>query len=79
MDPGTPSQRGLNEHSNGLMRRNGLPKEIDFKPVPQAYISKVANWRNNIPRKSLGYLTPIEYFMKLVDQAFEKGMLSRII
>src|SRR5699024_6608880 len=22
-DPGTPSQRGLNEHANGLLRRNG--------------------------------------------------------
>src|SRR5699024_9916235 len=29
-DPGTPSQRGLNEHSNGLLRRSGLPKEMDF-------------------------------------------------
>src|SRR5690625_4902977 len=59
-DPGTPSQRGLNEHSNGLLRRNGLPKELDFNTVPQEYISKVANKRNNIPRKSLEYLTPIE-------------------
>src|SRR5699024_3279057 len=25
-DPGCPSQRGLNEHSNGLLRRDGLPK-----------------------------------------------------
>ena len=28
-DPGTPSQRGLNEHSNGLLRKDGLPKEMD--------------------------------------------------
>ncbi|MCE3150801.1 IS30 family transposase, partial [Enterococcus faecium] len=27
-DPGTPSQRGLNEHSNGLLRKDGLPKEM---------------------------------------------------
>jgi|SRR5690625_764784 len=78
-DPGTPSQRGLNEHSNGLLRRNGLPKEMDFKPVSQAYIAKVARKRNNIPRKSLGYLTSIEYFMKHVDQKFDKIMLSRLI
>ncbi len=26
-DPGTPSQRGLNEHSNGLLRKDGLPKK----------------------------------------------------
>ncbi|MFN6629566.1 IS30-like element IS6770 family transposase, partial [Enterococcus faecalis] len=25
-DPGTPSQRPLNENSNGILRRNGLPK-----------------------------------------------------
>src|SRR5699024_12185154 len=25
-DPGTPSQRGLNEHSNGLFRNDGLPR-----------------------------------------------------
>jgi IS30 family transposase len=24
-DPGTPSQRGLNEHSNGLLPKDGLP------------------------------------------------------
>lgn len=78
-DPGTPSQRGLNEHSNGLLRRNGLPKEMDFNPVSQEYISKVAKKRNNIPRKSLGYLTPIEYFMKHVDQKFDKNILSRLI
>ena len=29
-DPGTSSQRGLNEHSNGLLRKDGLPKEIIF-------------------------------------------------
>lgn len=78
-DPGTPSQRGLNEHSNGLLRRNGLPKEMDFNPVSQKYISKIANRRNNIPRKSLGYLTPIEYFMNHVDQEFDKDILSRLI
>ncbi len=29
-DPGTPSQRPLNENSNGILRRNGLPKSMDF-------------------------------------------------
>ena len=32
-DPGCPSQRGLNEHSNGLLRRNGLPKQIYFTTI----------------------------------------------
>src|SRR5699024_12539392 len=38
-DPGTPSQRGLNEHSNGLLRKNGLPKVMDFNSVSQEEIS----------------------------------------
>ena len=36
-DPGCPGQRGLNEHSNGLLRRNGLPKQMDFTNVSQNY------------------------------------------
>ncbi|WP_252314164.1 IS30 family transposase [Sinobaca sp. H24] len=63
-DPGTPSQRGLNEHSNGLLRRNGLPKQMDFQQVEQPYISAVTSKRNHIPRKSLNYHTPLEVFMR---------------
>ncbi|TDQ39080.1 IS30 family transposase [Aureibacillus halotolerans] len=65
-DPGTPSQRGLNEHSNGLLRRGGLPKEMDFNQVDQAFVSSVASKRNHIPRKSLNYRTPLEVFLSLV-------------
>ena len=38
-DPGCPGQRGLNEHSNGLLRRNGLPKQMDFTNISQNYES----------------------------------------
>ena len=62
-DPGTPSQRALNEHSNGLLRKDGLPKEMDFNQVEQPFISTVADKRNHIPRKSLGYRTPLEAFL----------------
>lgn len=78
-DPGTPSQRGLNEHSNGLLRKNGLPKEMDFNPVTQAYISDVVRKRNNIPRKSLNYQTPIECLMNYVGQDVDESVLSRLI
>ncbi|GAA4063792.1 IS30 family transposase [Amphibacillus indicireducens] len=74
-DPGTPSQRALNENSNGLLRKDGLPKEMDFNSVTQTFISSVASRRNNIPRKSLNYQTPIECFMKHVNNE----TLSRLI
>lgn len=65
-DPGTPSQRGLNEHSNGLLRQDGLPKEMDFNRVDQAFTSSVSARRNHIPRKSLNYHTPLEAFLSYV-------------
>ena len=66
-DPGTPSQRALNENSNGLLRKDGLPKEMDFNQVDQDFVSSVANKRNNIPRKSLAYQTPLEMFLGYLD------------
>ena len=77
-DPGTPSQRGLNEHSNGLLRKDGLPKEMDFNQVNQVnqdFISSVASKRNHIPRKSLNYQTPLEVFLSYVNEE----QLSRLI
>ena len=74
-DPGTPSQRGLNEHSNGLLRKDGLPKEMDFNQVNQDFISSVASKRNHIPRKSLNYQTPLEVFLSYVNEE----QLSRLI
>lgn len=66
-DPGTPSQRSLNEHSNGLLRKDGLPKKMNFNEVDESFIHSVASKRNNIPRKSLNYKTPLEVFLSYVD------------
>lgn len=62
-DPGCPGQRGLNEHSNGLLRRNGLPKQMDFTNISQNYLSAIADKRNRIPRMSLNYQTPYQVFL----------------
>jgi len=67
-DPGTPSQRALNENSNGLLRRGGLAKGMDFSCVDQSFVSAVADKRNNIPRKSLGFRTPLEVLTDYVDE-----------
>ncbi len=69
-DPGCPSQRGLNEHSNGLLRKDGLHKQMDFNTVNQHFISSVAMRRNTIPRKSLDYRTPWEVFVEKVSRLY---------
>lgn len=63
-DPGCPSQRALNEHSNGLLRRDGLHKQMNFTNITQEKLNEVAMFRNTIPRKSLNYKTPIEVFLE---------------
>src|SRR5699024_4345532 len=73
-DPGTPSQRGLNEHSNGLLRRDGLHKQMNFNQIDQAFVSSVAARRNHIHRKSLNYQTPLEVFLSYIDD----GQLSSL-
>lgn len=67
-DPGTPSQRALNEHSNGLLRKDGLPKEMGFNQVDQSFVSAGASVRNQIPRKYLHYQTPLEVFLKYINE-----------
>lgn len=54
-DPGCPSQKGLNEHCNGLLRRDGLAKKTDFRALNESDIVSVASY--SIPRKSLNYNT----------------------
>lgn len=54
-------ERGLNEHTNGLIRQY-LPKQTDFTKVKRREIREIQNRLNNRPRKSLGYKTPSEVF-----------------
>lgn len=74
-DLGTPSQPALNGNSNGLLRKDGLPKEMDFNQVDQSFVSTVADKRNNIPRKSLNYQTSLEVFLSYMDE----DILSNLI
>jgi len=60
-DPYSAWQRGINEHTNGLIRRY-FPKKISFTELTQNDVDEVVSKLNNIPRKSLGYKTPYEAF-----------------
>ena len=57
-----PRNELSNENSNGLLRRDGLPKGMDFNQVDQSFVSSIAHKRNTIPQKSLHYRTPLEDF-----------------
>ena len=56
----------LNENNNGLLRRDGLTKQLDFRNLPNEFVTQLMSKRNNLPRKSLGYRTPYEVFMSYV-------------
>lgn len=70
-DPYSSWQRGLNEHTNGLIRQY-IPKKNSFENISQGEIVTIANKLNHRPRKSLGFKTPFEVFMK----AFSKKMAA---
>ena len=63
---GAPNQRGLNENNNGILRRDGLSKKLDFRHLPDELVTQLMHRRNNIPRKSLNYRTPLEVFLNYV-------------
>ena len=54
-------ERGLNEHTNGLIRQY-LPKKSTFTDVSKEQIIMIQNRLNHRPRKVLGYKTPYEVF-----------------
>lgn len=54
-------QRGINEHSNGLLRFY-LPRGTDLDLVNKFELQAVMDKINNRPQKRLGFLTPAEAF-----------------
>ena len=61
-------QRGLNENTNGLLRRT-FPKGTDFSRVSDKRLANVVHRLNNRPRKCLGYRTPAEIVSQTLSGA----------
>lgn len=57
-------RRGLNEHTNGLVRQY-IPKGMSISPIPLDAVQNIANALNSRPRKVLGYRTPHEVFYSI--------------
>lgn len=62
-------ERGLNEHTNGLVRQY-LPKSTDFTKVSDERVQLIADKLNNRPRKILNYKTPLEVVMMHLKPPF---------
>ncbi len=60
-------ERGLNEHTNGLIRQY-LPKKSEFLHVSKEEIITIQNRLNHRPRKVLGYKTPYEVFFSEISK-----------
>jgi len=58
-NPYHSGERGLNEHTNGLLRQF-FPKGTNFKIVKPETLKHVVDLINHRPRKSLDYRTPYE-------------------
>uniref|UniRef100_UPI003966B530 transposase n=1 Tax=Staphylococcus aureus TaxID=1280 RepID=UPI003966B530 len=66
-DPRSPSQRGLNEHSNEILRHSGLAQELTFHLATDDHIISITQKLNHRARTSLGYRTPLEVFMSFIE------------
>jgi len=66
-DPYASWQRGLNEHTNGLIREY-IPKKSEFHKISRTEIAHIQNHLNNRPRKVLEYKTPNEIFFKILKR-----------
>ena len=61
-------ERGLNEHTNGLVRQY-FPKAMAFTDLGDARVEWVQHLLNGRPRRVLGYRTPAEVFGEALDAA----------
>ena len=64
-DPRSPWQRGSNENTNGLLRQY-FPKGTDLSKFSAADLNDVARELNERPRKTLGWVAPLDRLAELL-------------
>ncbi len=66
-------ERGLNEHTNGLVRQY-LPKSTDLSKVSDELLERIEGLLNHRPRKVLDYKTPFEVFFR--KSSYRENLLT---
>jgi IS30 family transposase len=66
-NPHSPWQKGLVENSNARLHRF-MPKNSSLSNVSQKHVNKLQDKMNNLPRKCLGFKTPLEVFSNYFNQ-----------
>ena len=65
-------ERGLNEHTNGLVRQY-LPKSTKFSDISQEQLDDIEILLNERPRRVLNFQTPLEVFQKWTNSVYEQA------
>lgn len=72
-DPGSPWQKGSVENMNRLLRHY-LPFSLHAHFITQEYLDMIASKLNNMPRKKLKFLTPLEHHQKIQESRLKPAL-----
>ena len=71
-------ERGLSEHTNGLVR-GYFPKKRDLSEVDPEDVSEVEDHLNTRPRKALGYMAPCEVLYEALGIGVEGNSVIPVL
>lgn len=71
-------ERGLNEHTNGLVRQY-FPKKRDLSELDPEDVSEVEDQLNTRPRKALGYMAPCEVLYEALGMSVERSSVIPVL